>query len=291
MVLRSAARASVLRIVTFIRHFQRYIRVLRIALHQLSVSGSKQENLEKVLGKVDSFDADLHVFPEYLMGTQNGIVTKELVKQLAEPLEGYFASRILSKSEEYDVGVVFSMYLRDGSRVSNAAVLAENGRVRAVYRKIHLFDAYGYRESEVFAGGNELAVASFRGFTAGLAVCFDLRFPELFRAMFLRGVNLFIVPSAWYKGPHKVDQWKSLTVARAHENVSFLVAVDQTGDHFAGHSLVATPMGHILVDLGETERSLLIDIDPIEVSQAREKIPIDKLLRLDLYRLWIQEGK
>jgi predicted amidohydrolase len=218
-------------------------------------------------------------------------VTRELVYSYGEPLEGEFASKILSKSEEYGVGVVFSMYLKDNNGVSNAAVLAVNGKVSAVYRKIHLFDAYGYRESDVFARGNEVATAPLKGFTIGLAVCFDLRFPELFRAMMLRGANLFIVPSAWYKGPHKVDQWKSLTSARAHENVSFLVAVDQTGDHFAGHSLVATPMGHILVDLGEAERSLLVDIDPTEVSQAREKIPIDKLLRLDLYREWIKEGK
>ncbi|MCC5997762.1 MAG: carbon-nitrogen hydrolase family protein [Thermofilum sp.] len=265
--------------------------MMRVALHQLVVSGSKEENLRKVLEKIDSFDADLHVFPEYLMGTKDGNVTRELVYSFGETLEGEFASKILSKSEEYGVGVVFSMYLKDNNGVSNAAVLAVNGKVSAVYRKIHLFDAYGYRESDVFARGNEVATAPFKGFTIGLAVCFDLRFPELFRAMMLRGANFFIVPSAWYKGPHKVDQWKSLTSARAHENVSFLVAVDQTGDHFAGHSLVATPMGHILVDLGEAERSLLVDIDPTEVSQAREKIPIDKLLRLDLYKVWIQEGK
>ncbi|MFZ8855384.1 MAG: nitrilase-related carbon-nitrogen hydrolase, partial [Thermofilaceae archaeon] len=177
-------------------------------------------------------------------------------------------------------------YLREGDRVYNAAILVDRGSVRAVYRKVHLFDAYGHRESDVFARGSELAVLSLGPFTVGLAVCFDLRFPELFRAMALRGADLFVVPAAWYRGPYKEEQWLALTRARAHENVAFLVAVDQTGPLFSGRSTVVTPMGHSLLDLGQEERSISAVLDPSEVKEAREKVPVLSLLRRELYRTW-----
>lgn len=260
--------------------------VVRVALHQLAVSGEKRENLEKALRLLESGDAYLHVFPEYLMGVDPGGPTRDYVWRVAEPIDGEFASRIVEKTGELGVAAVFTMFLREGPGVYNAAVLAEEGKVKAVYRKIHLFDAYGYRESSVFSPGREPVVADLKGLRLGIAVCFDLRFPELFRSMFLRGAEVFVVPSAWYRGPYKVEQWKALTAARAHENTSYLVAVNQVGESFTGHSLVATPLGHLLVDLGEGERSIAVDLDKGELASARERIPVRDLLRLELYREW-----
>lgn len=261
--------------------------MLEIELHQISSAPDKRGNLKRVLQLLDSSDADLVVFPEYLMGVAKEGVTAEYVRSNAEPISGEFIGSITDKLREKGNSAVVHVYLLEGGEVSNAAILIEKGSVRAIYRKIHLFDAYGYRESSIFAPGSELAVARLGDFTVGLAVCFDLRFPELFRAMALRGAELFVVPAAWYRGPYKAEQWYALTRARAHENVAFLVAVDQTGPLFAGHSVVVNPMGHALVDLGEEERSHKVTLDPGEVREAREKVPVLNLLRKDLYRSWL----
>lgn len=263
---------------------------VRVALHQFAVGSDKRENLLRVVSLVESVDADLHVFPEYLMGVGESGVTREHVHSAAEPLDGEFAARIVEKSGELGSAVAFSMFLREGGGVYNAAVLASRGKVVSLYRKVHLFDAFGYRESSIFSPGGDVSVAELGEYRVGLAVCFDLRFPELFRAMALRGADLFVVPSAWYRGPYKVEQWAALTTARAHENVAFLVAVDQTGRFFAGHSTVVTPFGHRLVDLGEGEKSMVVELDPSEVREARKTIPVLELLRLDLYERWLSES-
>ncbi|MEM1631147.1 MAG: carbon-nitrogen hydrolase family protein [Thermofilum sp.] len=261
--------------------------MLEIELFQVTAGSEKPANLRKVLQLIDGTEADLAVFPEYLMGVPPEGLTADYVRSVAEPLTGEFIGSIADKLREKGISAVIHAYLLEHGRVSNAAILIEKGSVRAVYRKIHLFDAFGYKESSMFAAGSELAVTKLGGFTAGLAVCFDLRFPELFRALALRGVDLFIIPSAWYRGPSKEEQWYALTRARAHENVAFLVAVNQTGSLFTGRSVLVNPMGHALVDLGEGERSIRVAVDPSEVKEAREKVPVLNLLRRDLYREWL----
>ncbi len=263
---------------------------MRVRVFQLSVGPRKAENLRRVLALLDSSDADLNVFPEYLMGVGGGGVTAEYVRSLAEPLGGEFAASIVDKSRERGFAVAFSTFLLEEGRVYNAAVLADRGRVAAVYRKIHLFDAFGYRESSVFEPGAEAAVASLGELRVGLAVCFDLRFPELFRHMMLMGAELFVVPSAWYRGPYKVEQWRALTAARAHENAAYLVAADQWGERFVGHSRVVNPWGHALVDLGEGERSIEVEVSAGEVREAREAVPVERLIKPHLYARWYGGG-
>lgn len=257
---------------------------------QLALGPDKRANLARVLELLDSSDADLNVFPEYLMGVGPGGVTAEYVRALAEPLDGEFASSLVEKTRERGFAAVFTVYLREGGRVSNAAVLADRGRVLAVYRKIHLFDAFGYRESSVFAPGSEPAVARLGDFVVGLAVCFDLRFPELFRAMARAGANLFVVPSAWYRGRHKLEQWRALTAARAHENLAYLVAADQAGKSFIGRSVAVDPWGRALAELGEEEGVLAAELDPSEVEEAREVVRSLELARWDLYARWYAGG-
>ena len=263
---------------------------MRVRVFQLAVGSDKRANLDRALQLLDSSDADLNVFPEYLMGVGPRGVNAEYARSLAEPLDGGFASSLIYKTRERGFAAAFTLYLKEGESVSNAAVLADRGKVLAVYRKIHLFDAFGYRESSVFKPGSELAVARLGSFTVGLAVCFDLRFPELFRAMARAGVDLFLVHSAWYRGPYKVEQWKSLTSTRAHENLAYLVAADQSGDLFIGHSVVANPWGHALVDLGEGERALTVELDPSEIREAREAVRSLELAKWDLYARWYAGG-
>ncbi len=200
---------------------------LSIGCHQLSFSTNKKENLNTILTMLDESYAQLDIFPEYAMGYSPNGLDRAFVDARAERLEDEFVTTIVEKTAQTRSAVVFTTFLQEDEATYNAAVFAEQGQIRAIYRKIHLFDAFGYQESQLFTAGDQLAILSFRGFTVGLAVCFDLRFPELFRSMAYKGANLFIVPSAWYQGEHKLEQWRVLTRERAHENTAFLVAVDQ----------------------------------------------------------------
>jgi len=254
-----------------------------VTLHQIEVSESKEENLERALELLGKSRSDLDVFPEYLMGVSSEGVTREYVHRLAEPLDGPFASALLEKSRKEGKAVVFTMYLLESGKVYNAAILADRGEVKAVYRKVHLFDAFGYKESDIFSPGSEVVVGKLGDLKVGLAVCFDLRFPELFRAMAKRGASIFIVPAAWYRGPYKLDQWRALTVARAHENTCFLIAVNQTGKLFNGHSLIISPLGYMVADLGEEEHSVTLHLPINDLVKAREMVPVLELLRDNVY--------
>lgn len=262
---------------------------MRVALCQISVERDKKRNLRKVLEIIEDTDADLLVFPEYLMGTLDGALNKDYVDSISEPLSGEFVSSIIDKSKETGKSLVFTTFLREGSKVYNTSLLVEQGKLRAVYRKIHLFDAFGYKESSLFASGDSIVTCNFKEFKIGLAICFDLRFPELFRIMAYYGTNLFIIPSAWYRGSHKIHQWYALALCRAHENGAWLVAVDQIGKVFIGHSLVSSPLGYIYVDLGERERIGMTEITLDEVKEARKLVPVLKLSKKRFYERYYQQ--
>ncbi|UCE44039.1 MAG: hypothetical protein JSV57_00650 [Candidatus Bathyarchaeota archaeon] len=257
---------------------------LSINCHQLSFSPDKEKNLKRIIKILEESQAHLDIFPEYAMGWPLSGLSRDFVEDYAEPLEGRFVTSIVEKTEQKGFSAVFTTFLREEDAVYNAAVFAEQGQIRAIYRKIHLFDAFGHHESQLFTAGNQLAVLSFRGFTVGLAVCFDLRFPELFRSMAYKGTNLFIVPSAWYKGEHKLEQWRVLTRARAHENTSYLVAVGHSEPSFIGHSLVASPLARIIKEVGGGQISFTLSLDRQEVDEARDLVPTIQLSRPKLYK-------
>ena len=262
---------------------------LRARIHQLSFSPDKMNNLNKVLHLIEESDAYLDIFPEYAMGIPSGGITKEFVQLNAEPIGGEFVGKVLEKTWRKNSAAVFTTFLREDNEVYNAAILAEKGVIRAIYRKVHLFDAFGYNESKLFAAGKEIAIADLKGFKVGLAVCFDLRFPELFRAMAYKGVNLFVVPSAWYKGKNKIEQWRNLILARAHENVSYLVAADQTNSFFVGHSMVASPLGYAIKEAGKKQTDFTVQLDCKEIEEGNSLVPTLSLAKRELYRKFLEQ--
>ncbi len=257
---------------------------LSVNCHQLSFSSAKTANLSQILRVIQDSDGYLDVFPEYAMGVPEQGLDRTYVLENAEPLSGEFATKILKKTLEKQSAAVFTIFLKEPHAIYNAAILAEAGKIKAVYKKIHLFDAFGHKESALFSSGRELAIAELRGFTVGLAVCFDLRFPELFRAMAYRGVDLFIVPSAWYKGEHKLVQWRVLVLARAHENTAYVVAVNQTDPFFTGHSMVASPLAYALREIDEEQSSFAVEVDRKGIQKARKSVPTIRLSKPKLYR-------
>ena len=242
---------------------------LTLRIHQISFSSNKIENMTTILHLADESDVYLDVFPEYAMGVPPKGLNTQFVHENAEPLDGEFVNTIVGKTDEKSSAIVFTAYLKERDELYNASILAEKGEIKAVYSKIHLFDAFGSRESDVFAPRKELAITDLKDFKIGLAVCFDLRFPEHFRVMARMRVNLFIVPSAWFKEKYKITPWRTLTLARSNENNSYLIAVNQANPFFIGHSITTPPLGYVIkeTDDGQISFTRPLDYEAIEKSK------------------------
>jgi deaminated glutathione amidase len=181
---------------------------------------------------------------------------------------------------------------------NTSALFGPDGVMRAVYRKIHLFDAVSdtavYRESDDIAPGDTLVTAPVDvpegpELTVGLSICYDLRFPELYRGLALRGARLFFVPSAFtaYTG---AAHWQLLLRARAVENGCFVVAPNQVGEHLPGracygHSLVVDPWGDVLAEQSDDVGLCIADLDLGRVDEVRAQIPSLTNRRPDAYGL------
>ncbi len=157
-----------------------------------------------------------------------------------------------------------------------------DGSLAAVYRKIHLFDALGYRESDSVAPGSELVVASLAGLRVGFMTCYDLRFPELARALAIAGADLLVLPAAWAAGPFKEEHWVTLVRARAIENTIWVAAAGQVPDPAEpptraptgiGRSLLVDPMGVVRLDLGIAADLGIGTVDTKQTASVRAMLP------------------
>jgi len=177
-------------------------------------------------------------------------------------------------------------------KLSNTSVLiAPDGEVRAVYRKLHLFDVdvegVAYRESEVEEAGDEIIVGDVAGVPVGLTICYDLRFPELFRILTLNGARIITVPSAFTERTGR-DHWEPLLRVRAIENQAFIIAAAQVGDappnyRSYGHSMIVDPWGVVMTQSPDTEWYATADLDfPIQ-EEMRRSLPALRHRRPDAY--------
>jgi deaminated glutathione amidase len=160
----------------------------------------------------------------------------------------------------------------DPGRPFNTLVV--RGGAEAAYRKIHLYDSFGYRESDrLTAGAPEPVLVDVAGFRVGLMTCYDLRFPELARRLVDEGADAIVVPAAWVAGPRKVEHWRTLARARAIENTVFVLAAAQPGPRYTGHSMVVDPLGDLLAEAGEGPEVLVAELDHESLAAARKTNP------------------
>jgi predicted amidohydrolase len=246
---------------------------LDIALVQESAGLDPEVNRRRI-DELTPTGADVVVFPEVFArdfgkpGTALG--------QYAESLDGPFSTEVGRVARERGTTIVAGML----ERVSDEAATPFNtlivrGRAEAAYRKIHLYDSFGYQESTtISAGPIEPARTDVRGFPVGLMTCYDLRFPELARTLAEQGAEALVVPAAWVAGERKVEHWRTLLRARAIENTVWVIGVGQPGPRYSGHSLVVAPDGDILVEAGGDDAvSLDAVIDREAVSAVRRTNP------------------
>ncbi|MFD1147447.1 carbon-nitrogen hydrolase family protein [Saccharothrix hoggarensis] len=253
---------------------------MRVALCQIASSTDPAANLDAVragTARAAAGGARVVVFPEATMcrfGVPLGPV--------AEPLDGPWAGAVRAIADEHGVVVVAGMFTPapDG-RVANTLLVTGGGR-HVGYDKIHLFDAFGFTESRTVAPGAEPVAVEVDGVTLGLATCYDVRFPELFRALADRGATAVVLCASWGAGPGKREQWELLVRARALDCTSWVLACGQADpgvNHGGaptgiGFSAVVSPLGEVVERLAGEPGAILADIDTDSVAAARRTLPV-----------------
>ncbi len=244
---------------------------LQVSLVQ-AASGLDPADNRALLDRLTPAGADLVVFPE-VFARDFGEPGSD-VSAFAEPVDGPFGSEVARLAQARRTTIVAGMFetSSDPGRPFNTLVV--RGAVEAAYRKIHLYDSFGFRESDRLSpGAPEPVVVDVHGFRLGLMTCYDLRFPEIGRALSSAGADVLVVPAAWVAGPHKVAHWCTLARARAVENVSYVVAVGQPGPRYTGHSLVVDPWGDVVVEGGAAAEVLHAAVERSVLDEARAANP------------------
>ena len=231
--------------------------------------------------------ASLVVLPEATM-TDFGPTDLDLAA-FAEPLDGPFVDLLARHARRLGSTVVAGTFEPSTSELGAGAppfntlvVVAPDGTLTATYRKIHLYDSFGYRESDrLSAGSIEPVVVDVDDRRLGFMTCYDLRFPELARLLVDDGADTLVVPAAWVAGEGKLHHWRTLLAARAIENTVHVVAAAQGGHRYTGHSLVADPQGSIVVEAAEGDETLSAVLDPDEPGRTRSTNPSLANRRID----------
>lgn len=258
---------------------------MRAAAIQMNSTADKQRNLataERLVRAAAADGSTLVVLPEKfnVLGTRNDLI------EGAEPLDGPTLAWARSLARELGIDLVAgSIAERRAGRdkLSNTSVhIGPDGRDRALYRKIHMFDVTvggrEYRESESEQGGDEIVTSeSADGVSLGLTVCYDLRFPELFRILAVRGARVMTLPSA-FTAVTGAAHWDTLVRARAIENQAFVVAADQIGVHPGGMeshggSRIVDPWGDVLARAADEECFVAADVDIARQDKVRATLP------------------
>lgn len=257
---------------------------VRIALCQITSTADKAANLALVAEQIATAaeqGARVVVFPESTM-----VSVGNPLGEVAEPLDGPWARTVGELARQHDVLVVVGMYTPAGDgRVRNTQLVTGLG-MHVGYDKIHLFDAFGFTESSTVAPGTEPLTVTVDGVTFGIATCYDVRFPELFRALADKGATVILLGASWGAGEGKREQWELLVRARALDSTCWLLACGQADPLESGitppvgapagigYSLVADPTGHVRASLGAAPELLVVDVDPDEVVGVRARIPV-----------------
>ena len=263
---------------------------MRIALGQFVSSRRKEDNLEtarRAVREARRGGADLLLLPEVFMAFLSAS-DPTAAASVAEPVDGPFVSALGQEARAHHLYVgcgIWETVPGERTRAYNTAVLlGPDGGLLLRYRKTHLYDAFGFRESDRTVPGEESpgVVRTPLG-TLGLLVCYEVRFPEMTRMLALDGADVILLPAAWVAGPLKEDHWVTLVRARAIENTVFLAAADQVGTISSGRSLLVDPMGVVLAAGGEEAGLVFGDIDPGRIARVREKLPVLAHRREEIY--------
>ena len=248
---------------------------LTIALAQISLpSGATEENYQKgeeMVRNASMGGADLLLMPELWV---SGYDLKNCERYASGLEQGWFQQMALLAADN-QIALGGSLIESDQENYYNTfALFDREGKLIASYRKIHLFSLL--EEEKYLKGGNKLVIADTDWGRMGLAICYDLRFPEIFRSYVVNGAELILIVAEWPQ--RRISHWSQLLVARAIENQCFIAGVNKVGDsegeRLGGGSSVINPMGEVLVQGGDGEELLLTKVDLEEVQKIRRWMPV-----------------
>jgi deaminated glutathione amidase len=259
-------------------------RTLALTLAQVTSGLDPEQNLriiEQHTEQAAAAGSSLVVFPEAMMRRFGAPL-----HEVAQPLDGPWADAVRAIARRHAVVIVAGMFTpaADG-RVHNTLLITGLG-IEEHYHKIHLFDAFGFTESDSVAPGSDPLTVQICGVTVGFATCYDLRFPALFQRLGELGAELVVVSASWGAGPRKVEQWSLLAQARALDATAYIAACGQadpaasaetvtgTAPVGVGHSRVCSPLGAVLGGLEAGPGQLDVVIDADLVAAVRAELPV-----------------
>jgi deaminated glutathione amidase len=269
----------------------------RTALVQMKSSVNKEQNLAYSLELINEAAKDkarLICFPEFQMAYSPPEQKPEALHKIAEKMNGNFVSTLSYSAKQNKINVIATIYEiintnKQNHKVFDTAIIINDlGKLKSVYRKVHLYDALGFKESKKLVAGSiiERPTRTSVG-NVGLLICYDMRFPEISRILTVNGANILASPSAWVAGVMKQEHWEIMVKARAIENGVYVIAPNQVGNIYCGHSMVIDPFGSTLVDMGNREGIEIIDIDSSRIDTIRRTLPLLMNRRTDVYKNYI----
>ncbi|TDT35339.1 putative amidohydrolase [Streptomyces sp. BK208] len=260
---------------------------MRASLIQIAVNEDEQVEARRLRAAAlvrEQAGADLVVLPELWT---TGAFAFEEFDAAAEPLRGPTYEAMAKAASDAGVWLHAGSVperAEDGRLYNTSLVLSPSGELAASYRKIHRF-GFDQGEAVLMGAGREPVTVPLADTTVGVATCYDLRFPELFRSLVDAGAELLVVPAGWPE--RRRSHWTLLAQARAVENQAFVLACGTAGTHAgvpqAGHSIVVDPWGEVLAQAGADEEVLTVEFDPAKVARTREQFPAlkDRVLGLE----------
>lgn len=264
-------------------------------LAQMDSVGDPNVNLQNARQSVEKavklYHPDFMVFPEVFMSRFPIGTDRETCLSTAQPLSGSFVTGMRELAKQHHMWMVFGMNEQtedasDDRNYNTTVMLNDQGEIVSSYRKTHLYDAFGFKESNDNKPGDAFFEPVETPFgKIGLFVCYEVRFPEVARYQASKGADIIIMPTAWIRGDLKSHHFRTLITARAIENTVYMVACDQVGKNCIGESVVVDPMGVPVACAGEREELLPCYIDLDRVSSVRKKLPSYKDRRPELYNL------
>ncbi len=248
---------------------------MHVASVQLEIQErSREQTLEHVLALLDETrGSDMVLLPEMW---PCGFFAYDRYRSDSETVDGPTVRALQAKARQLRTHLLIGSFVeREGTDLFNTTLLlGPAGEILGRYRKIHLF-GYQSEEKRLLRRGEEVTVVPTPWGQAGLAICYDLRFPELFRRMLDRGAELFLVVSAWPEP--RLESWRLFNRARANENLAYLFSCNCTGqqgdNRYAGHSLFVDPRGQVIAEGGTGEEIVRADVDPGLVATVRQEFP------------------
>lgn len=262
---------------------------VKAAAIQLQIREEKEQNLKRALELLDeAIKTQPHLDVACLPEMFYKLPSPEDADKTAEAIPNELTKAFSKKAKEHGIYIVGGSFLerRSDGLYNTSLLFDKNGELKGSYSKVHLFDAFEFKESKTTKAGKALPVFDTDFGRIGITICYDLRFPEVYRTLALKGANLVLVPSAFIA---RIDHWETLVKAAALQNLMFIVAANLIGKHkghdFFGRSMIVDPWGIPLSVAPDRECIIYAELDLEHQKELRRRLPVLEQRRPELYEL------